>query len=365
MTARHYGAIFTQVGGGLRAPWGWLPVPLARCRCPEHGLSPLPAPGSRCPFFPRPRSAPLPAPAAADPSLTVAVPPPRHEGAECRQESAAPRGTGADTGTGAEKGAQRGRHFAARRGAARPRPRRPAASLRPAPIGRRCRCPQRACAIGRRGPRSSPRVSALHVSRGRAARPRGHRPTPRGAERVAAPGPASAEGRCPRGTWERKASGIAARMRGPRAERCVRPCVGHARVRRSSSPWLQEVVRMCSACRGTPRVWSGTPGASARAGLVTAQRLTRVCAARVSVRVASMLMCVTHTCHPCVSVCNTYIGACNIFVQSMCYARYVMHVLAYIADTCKPCACAPQVPVTHILVQMTCNPRVMQLTCML
>lgn len=63
----------------------------------------------------------------------------------------------------------------------------------------------------------------------------------------------------------------------------------------------------------------------------------------------------THVRHPCVSVCNTYVGACNIRVQSMYYAIYVMHVLAHMVDVCKPCACAPQAPghVTHMLVHAT------------
>ena len=329
------------VGSALRGDGSRCPSPGAGVRSTAYARC------SRCPLLPPP------APQLSPPSARC-----RRPFAHRRCIRAPPQGGGVPPGA---RGAARHRRRHRRRGgggcAARPPFRCAARSCAATPPPSRSLAPPRAhwsalprpaarlCHWPTRGPpRRSPRVSALHIARGRAARPRAHHPAPRGAERAAAPGPASAEERRPRGTWERKASGIAARMRGPRAERCVRPCVGHARVCRSSCLWLRRARRGVRA--NVQRVQgdtAGTSGASARAGLVTAPQLTRVCATRMSACVACVLMYVTHTCHPCVSVCNTYVGACDIFVQSMYYARYAMHVYmhAYMADTCKPCACVP------------------------
>lgn len=262
MTARHFGATFTQgsVGSALRGDGSRCPSPGAGVLSAVYARCPPPAPGALPP--PPPRSAPLPAPAPGDPPLTVAAPPPRHKGAECRQERAAPRGIGAGTGAGTEEGAQRGRHFDARRRAARPRPRLPAASLRLAPIGRRCRAPQRACAIGRREPRpAAPHACPRFTSPGGAQRARGPVPTARRGEERSRRQPRGRRARrrgahAGRGSGRRRGSlrgcaaparrgayGRALAMRG-----CAGACACICGVHNGGCLWT------CNACRGTQGV---------------------------------------------------------------------------------------------------------------
>lgn len=294
MTARHFGATFTQgsVGSALRGDGS---------RCPSPGAGVLSAVYARCPPPAPGALPPPPSPQGSPPSARS-----RRPSAHRRCTPAPPQGGGVPPGTrGAARHRRRHRRWdgggratrppfrcAAQSCAATPPPPRSLASPRahwsalPRPAARLCHWSTRA------PPRRSPRVSALHVARGRAAgaRPRAHRPARRGAEPAAAPGPASAEERRPRGTWERKASGIAARMRGPRAERCVRPRVGHARVCRSLCLYLRRAQR----------------------GVLVDVQCVQGDAARVSGHSGCRCVCrtgdstVAHTClcKPCLSACG-------------------------------------------------------------